>query len=52
MACYNFPMTNNEKLESLIQQASELPDEIQDELFQSLALMRAGYLGIDAADEL
>ena len=40
-------MTTGEKLESLIQQATELPDEAQAELVQSLMEMRAQHLGID-----
>jgi len=39
-------MTTDEKLESLIQQAAELPDDSQAELFRSLVEMRSHYLGI------
>jgi hypothetical protein len=40
-------MTTDEKLESLIQQAGELPDEAQHALFQSLVEMRLPHLEID-----
>jgi hypothetical protein len=44
-------MTTDEKLESLIQQASELPDEAQQALFESLVEMRLPHLGIDIGNE-
>ena len=40
-------MTTDEKVESLLEQAGELPDDAQAELFQSLAEMRSNHLGID-----
>jgi len=40
-------MTADDKVESLIQQATELPEDAQAELVQSLAAMRAEHLGID-----
>jgi hypothetical protein len=40
-------MTTDEKLESLIQQVAELPDDAQAELVQSLVEMRARHFGID-----
>ena len=43
-------MTTDDKLQSLIQQLSELPDEAQAELFQSLAEMRSQHLGIFCTD--
>ena len=39
-------MTTDEELESLIQQAAELSDDDQAELFQSLVAMRAQNLGV------
>jgi len=44
--CYNLSMTTDEKLESLIQQAAELSDDDQAELFQSLVAIRAQNLGV------
>lgn len=40
-------MTTQEKVEALIQQAAELPEEGQAELVKSLVEMRSQYLGID-----
>jgi hypothetical protein len=39
-------MKTQEKLEELIRQAADLPDEAQAELVQSLVEMRAQHLGI------
>ena len=39
-------MTTQAKVESLIRQAAELPDEAQAELVLSLADMRAQHLGV------
>ena len=39
-------MRTQEKVESLIRQAAELPDEAQAELVQSLVEMRSQHLGI------
>ena len=39
-------MTTQEKVELLIQQAAELPDEAQAELVESLVEMRSQHLGI------
>ena len=44
-------MTTDEKLEALIQQAAELTDEAQAELFQSLVEMRSQNLGIYNPDQ-
>ena len=44
-------MTTEKKLQSLIQQVGDLPDEAQAELFQSLVQMRSQHLGIDIADQ-
>ncbi len=44
-------MTTQQKVESLIRQAAELPDEAQAELVQSLADMRAQHLGIYHLDD-
>jgi len=44
-------MTTQKKVESLIQQAAELPDEAQAELVQSLVEMRSQHLGIYHLDE-
>ena len=40
-------MNTDEKLEALIEQAGELPDDPQAELFKSLVEMRAQHLGVD-----
>ena len=39
-------MTTQEKVEALIQQAAELPDEAQAELVETLVEMRSQHLGI------
>jgi hypothetical protein len=39
-------MTTQEKIEALIQEAAELPDEAQAELVDSLVEMRSQHLGI------
>jgi hypothetical protein len=39
-------MTTQAKVEALIQQAAELPDEAQAALVQSLVEMRAQHLGV------
>ena len=44
-------MTADEKVESLIQQAAELPDDAQAELFRSLVEMRSQHLGIDNIEQ-
>lgn len=44
-------MTTQQKVESLIEQAAELPDEAQVELVQSLVEMRSQHLGIYHLDE-
>jgi hypothetical protein len=44
-------MTTEEKIEALIQQAAELPDEAQAELVQSLVDMRYQHLGIYHLDD-
>jgi len=40
-------MTTDEKVESLIEQAAELPDEAQAAFVQSLVKMHFQHLGID-----
>ena len=44
-------MTIQDKVESLFQQITELPDEAQAELVQALIEMRAENLGIYALDD-
>jgi hypothetical protein len=44
-------MTTREKVERLIEQAVELPDEAQAELVESLIEMRSAHLGIYHVDE-
>jgi hypothetical protein len=44
-------MTTQQKVESLIRQAAELPDDAQAELVQSLVEMRSQQLGIYHLDE-
>ena len=44
-------MSTDEKLDVLIQQAAELPEEAQAELFQSLVEMRSQNLGIYNPDQ-
>jgi hypothetical protein len=44
-------MTTQEKVESLIRQAAELPEEAQTELVQSLVEMRSQHLGIYHLDD-
>jgi hypothetical protein len=44
-------MTTQAKVESLIRQAAELPEEAQAELMQSLVEMRAQHLGIYRLDD-
>ena len=44
-------MTTQEKVEALIQQAAELPEEAQAELVQSLVEMRSQNLGIYHLDD-
>ena len=44
-------MTTQQKVESLIRQATELPAEAQAELLQSLVEMRAQHLGIYHLDD-
>jgi hypothetical protein len=44
-------MTTQAKVESLIRQATDLPDDAQAELLQSLVEMRAQHLGISVAEE-
>jgi hypothetical protein len=44
-------MTTQAKVESLIRQAAELPDEAQAELVQSLVEMRSEHLGIYHLDD-
>ena len=44
-------MTTSEKVESLLEQIVELPDEAQAELVASLIDMRAQHLGIYHLDE-
>jgi hypothetical protein len=44
-------MTTDDKVESLIQQATELPEEAQAELVQLLVEMRAEHLGIYSPDD-
>jgi hypothetical protein len=39
-------MTTQQKVESLIRQTTELPEEAQEELVQSLVEMRSQHLGI------
>ena len=46
-----FCMTTQEKVESLIQQAAELPDDAQAQLVQSLVEMRCQHLGFYHFDE-
>jgi len=40
-------MTTDEKIESLIEQAAELPEEAQTRFVQSLVTMHFQHLGID-----
>ena len=44
-------MTTDQKVELLIKQAADLPDDAQEELFLSLVQMRSEYLGIDNTEE-
>ena len=44
-------MTTDDKVKSLIQQATELPEEAQAELVQSLVEMRAEHLEIYSRDD-
>ena len=44
-------MTTQEKVEALIEQAAELPEEAQAELVHSLVEMRSQHLGIYHLDE-
>ena len=44
-------MTTDQKLESLIQEVAELPEEAQAELLQSLVEMRSEQFGIYPAGE-
>ena len=44
-------MTTQEKVESLIRQAAELPEDAQAELLQSLVEMHAEHLGIYHVDD-
>jgi hypothetical protein len=44
-------MTTQAKVESLIRQATDLPDDAQAELVQSLVEMRAQHLGLFVGDE-
>jgi hypothetical protein len=44
-------MTTREKVELLIEQVVELPDEAQEELVESLLEMRAQHLGIYHLDD-
>ena len=44
-------MSTQAKIQELIRQAAELPDEAQAELVQSLAEMRAQHLGIYYLDD-
>jgi hypothetical protein len=44
-------MTTQQKVESLIREVSELPDDAQEELVQSLVEIRAEHLGIYHVDD-
>lgn len=44
-------ITIDEKIESLVRQVIELPDEAQAELVQTLIEMRAEHLGIYRLDD-
>lgn len=44
-------MSTQEKVEALIQQSAELPEEAQAELVQSLIEMRSQHLGIYYLDD-
>jgi hypothetical protein len=44
-------MTTQAKVESLIRQVAELPDDAQAELVQSLVEMRSQHLGLCVAEE-
>jgi hypothetical protein len=44
-------MTTQAKVDSLIRQATELPDDAQAELMQSLVEMRSQHLGTYVAEE-
>ncbi len=44
-------MTTQEKVESLIQQATELPEEAQAELVDSLVEMRLQHRGVYCVDD-
>ncbi len=44
-------MTTQQKVESIIQQAAELPEEAQAELVESLVEMRSQHLGIYHLDD-
>ncbi len=44
-------MTTQEKVESLIEQVAELPEEAQAELVQSLIEARAEHLGVYQLDD-
>lgn len=45
-------MTTQQKVEALIEQAAELPDDAQAELVQSLFTMRSHYLGLPDSDDI
>lgn len=40
-------MTIDDEVDSLIERVAALPDEAQEELLQSLFMMRSGFLGVD-----
>jgi hypothetical protein len=44
-------MTTQQKVECLIREVSELPDDAQEELVQSLVAIRAEHLGIYHVDD-
>ena len=44
-------MTTQQKVESLIKEVSELPEDAQEELVQSLVEMRAEHLGVYNVDD-
>ena len=44
-------MTTTEKLEALLNEAAELPDDAQTELVRSLVEMRVGSLPLDFHDD-
>ena len=45
-------MTTQQKIDALIEQAAELPEDAQAELVQSLFTMRSQHLGLSDPDDI